>query len=194
MRSVLFVGVVLVGMLAVRADSLDVTLHEGDPIPEFEAPCVDGKTWKSSEQIGGGYTVIYFYPADLTGGCTKQACAFRDHFSELEECGVRVVGVSGDPVRNHELFAKSQALKFPLLSDEDGKIARSFGVPVRDGATITRDVDGVEYTLTRGITASRWTFLVGPDGKIVYKDTAVKPEEDCQNVLKIVRRLTASAE
>ena len=194
MRLLMAVGLCALPVMTVCADSLDVTLNEGDAIPAFEAPTLDGKVWKSADEIGKGYVVIYFYPADLTGGCTKQACAFRDHQDELEACGAQVIGISGDPVKNHELFVKTHSLKFQLLSDEDGRIAKSFGVPLRDGATITRDIDGVEQSLTRGVTASRWTFVVGPDGRVVYKDTAVKAEEDCQNVLKIVRRLTASAE
>ena len=92
----------------------------------------------------------------------------------LEEAGVEVVGVSGDSVDNHQLFARVNSLDFPLLSDEDGKISKAFGVPVREGAGITRMVDGVEKSLVRGVTASRWTFLINAEGRIVHKNTACR--------------------
>ena len=138
--------------------------------------------------------MVYFYPADFTNGCTRQACGFRDHRQELEEADVEVVGISGDSIRTHELFARVNSLKFDLLADEDGKVAQAFGVPVRDGDTITRMVEGVEQTLKRGVTASRWTFIIGKDGRIIRKNTMVDAEQDYRKVLETVRRLTADAE
>ena len=138
--------------------------------------------------------MVYFYPADFTNGCTRQACGFRDHRQELEEADVEVVGISGDSIRTHELFARVNSLKFDLLADEDGKVAQAFGVPVRDGDTITRMVEGVEQTLKRGVTASRWTFIIGKDGRILRKNTMVDAEQDYRKVLETVRRLTADAE
>ena len=176
------------------ADSLEVTLNEGDQLPAFEAKAVDGTVWRSEDHVGQRFIVVYFYPADLTGGCTRQACGFRDTMKELEEAGVEVVGVSGDSVENHQLFARVNSLNFSLLADEEGKISKVFGVPVRDGATITRMVDGVERSLRRGVTASRWTFLIDAEGRVVQKNTAVDAEQDCKNILKTVRQLTAQAE
>lgn len=176
------------------ADALEVSLAEGDVVPVFEAMATDGTIWKSEEHIGRRFVVVYFYPADLTGGCTRQACGFRDQRKELEEAGVEVVGVSGDSVDNHQLFARVNSLNFPLLSDADGKISKAFGVPVREGATILRIVDGVERSLVRGVTASRWTFLIDMEGRIVHKNTAVEAEQDSKNILETVRRLTATAE
>jgi len=176
------------------ADSLEVTLSEGDVVPVFEAVATDGAIWKSEDHVGRRFVVVYFYPADLTGGCTRQACGFRDQMNELNEAGVEVVGISGDSVDNHQLFAKVNSLNFPLLSDTEGKISKAFGVPVREGATILRNVDGVERSLVRGVTASRWTFLIDLEGRIVHKDTAVKAEQDSKNILETVRRLTATVE
>ncbi len=183
----------LVAGIAV-ADAPDVPLSEGDAAPVFEARTASGDIWRSEDHVGKHSVVLYFYPADLTNGCTKQACSFRDGMKELEEAGVEVIGISGDSPRNHELFTRVHGLNFSLLADEDGKIARSFGVPVREGATITRMVDGVEQTLTRGVTASRWTFIIGKDGKVIHRDTAVEAAEDCRNVLKIVRRQTVDSQ
>ncbi len=176
------------------ADALEVTLTEGDVVPVFEAVATDGTIWKSEDHVGTKFVVVYFYPADLTGGCTRQACGFRDQMKELKEAGVEVVGVSGDSVGSHQLFARVNSLNFPLLSDTDGKISKAFGVPLREGATIVRNVDGVERSLVRGVTASRWTFLIDSEGRIVHKDTAVKAEQDSKNILETVRRLTATVE
>lgn len=176
------------------ADALEVTLSEGDVVPMFEAWAADGMVWRSEDHIGKKFIVVYFYPADLTGGCTRQACGFRDRMKDLEKAGVEVVGVSGDSVDNHQLFARINSLNFSLLADEDGKISKAFGVPVREGATITQMVDGVERSLVRGVTASRWTFVIDTDGRIVHKNTAVDAEQDSRNILETVRRLTAQTE
>ncbi|MBC7966825.1 MAG: peroxiredoxin [Fuerstia sp.] len=176
------------------ADALEATLSEGDLVPKFEGRDADGMVWRSEDHVGRKFIVVYFYPADLTSGCTRQACGFRDHMKELKEAGVEVVGVSGDSADNHQLFARVNSLNFSLLSDEDGKISSAFGVPVREGATISRMVDGVERTLVRGVTASRWTFLIDADGRIVHKNTAVDAELDSKNILETVRQLTAQAE
>ena len=194
MRRVFLLGCLCLATRIARADSPEVTLKVGEAAPAFEARTATGEMWRSGEHVGKSCIVVYFYPADLTNGCTKQACGFRDGLKELDEAGVQIVGISGDSPKNHELFTRVHELNFPLLADEDGKIARTFGVPVREGDTITRMVDGVEQTLSRGITASRWTFIIGKDGRVVHKDTAVEAAEDCRNVLKIVRRLTADSE
>ncbi len=194
MRGVFLLGCLCLATRIAAADSPEVTLKVGEAAPEFEARTATGDMWRSDEHVGKSCIVVYFYPADLTNGCTTQACGFRDHLKELDEAGVQIVGISGDSPKNHELFTRVHELNFPLLADEDGKIARTFGVPVREGDTITRMVDGVEQTLSRGITASRWTFIIGKDGKVVHRDTAVEAAEDCRNVLKIVRRLTADSE
>lgn len=173
---------------------LDVCLNEGDAVPEFEAKTANGEVWKSTDHVGKKYVVVYFYPADLTNGCTQQACAYRDLKEALDAADIEVVGISGDSVENHALFTRMHSLNFTLLADQEGRIAKSFGVPVREGDTIMRMVDGVEHAFTRGVTASRWTFIIGKDGKIVKKSTAVEPQKDCQIVLETVRRLTADTE
>jgi peroxiredoxin Q/BCP len=149
-----------------------------------------GKAWKSSEVVGKKILVVYFYPADMTGGCTKQACGFRDDMKKLESKDVVVVGVSGDSVRNHQLFKKAENLNFPLLADEQGKVAGAFGVPFAKGEkSIEREIDGKTETLTRGGTASRWTFVVDRDGKIAMKNTQVKAAEDSKAILEKVEEL-----
>lgn len=161
----------------------------GDSAPAFTAKDDQGKGWKSTDYIGKKILVVYFYPADMTGGCTKQACGFRDDMKKLQGKNVEVVGVSGDSVRNHQLFKKEYDLNFTLLADEDGSVARKFGVPLRKGGSIERTVDGKKEKLTRGVTAARWTFVIDKDGKVVLKNTKVKAAEDSKAILKKVNEL-----
>lgn len=192
-----FVVSCLLLLILPRANAVDFpesSLSDGDLAPPFQAATVSGQVWRSEEYIGKKLIVVYFYPADFTSGCTRQACCYRDHKAELEAAGVEVVGVSGDSVATHELFTRANSLNFSLLADEDGRVARAFGVPVREGDTITRVVDGVEQTLRRGVTASRWTFIIGRDGRIVRRNTTVDADMDCRNVLETVRRMAAVTE
>lgn len=157
--------------------------------PKFEAPDDTGKIWKSSEHVGKKYVVVYFYPADMTGGCTKQACGFRDNLGELEKHDIEVVGVSGDSVRNHQLFKKVHKLNFTLLADTNGALAKKFGVPTGEGGSIERTIDGKSETLTRGVTSSRWTFLINKQGRIGWHDSEVNAAEDYKKVLSVVQEL-----
>src|SRR5690554_2026246 len=100
----------------------------------------------------------------MTGGCTAQACPFRDDRTKLTEMGAEVVGISGDNVEGLRVFKKAHNLNFPLLSVATGEIARAFGVPVGQGGTISREVDGQEVELVRNVSTARWTFIVSPDG------------------------------
>jgi thioredoxin-dependent peroxiredoxin len=167
----------------------DVVLNVGDPAPSFEAPDADGERWLSDDVVGQKILVVYFYPGAMTGGCTKQACAYRDDRTKLTELGAEVVGISGDKVENLQVFRKAHRLNFPLLSDENGEVARAFGVPLRDGGTVKQVVDGEEVTLERDITTARWTFVIGLDGRIVYKNTQVDAESDSQAVMSAIAEL-----
>jgi len=174
----------------VEADDAKVDLKVGEGAPEFQGTDDQGQTWKSSDHVGKNVLVVYFYPADLTGGCTKQACGFRDDMKSLTDKGVEVVGVSGDSVTNHQLFKQVHKLNFTLLADERGTIAKKFGVPVSKGGQFkTKDLDGNEVVLTRGITAQRWTFVIGKDGKIAYKNAKVNAPKDSKEILEVVEKL-----
>lgn len=190
MRSTLLIALLVAPRLCAGESS--VVLQTGDKVPEFQAVDDTGKVWKSSEHVGRNIIVVYFYPADMTRDCTRQACGFQKHLDEIQRAGVQVVGISGDNSRNHQLFKKMHSLKFPLLSDVDGKVANTFGVPTRSGGQITRLVDGQPEVLSRGVTAQRWTFVIGRDGTIIHRNTKVTASTDCESVLKVVRRLTAS--
>lgn len=176
-------------LLTTSADAQDVNLQPGDPAPEFEAMSDSGELWQSSDHVGESLLVVYFYPAAMTGGCTSQACSFRDNRTKLTELGAEVVGISGDEVKSLQLFKRMNNLNFPLLSDPNGEIAKSFGVTLRDGGTITRVVDGEEVELTRQVTTARWTFIIDRTGTIVYKDTEVNASGDGEAVLTAIEQL-----
>lgn len=164
-------------------------VNVGEAAPDFEATTDQDKAWKSSDHVGKKIIVVYFYPADLTGGCTKQACGFRDTMKQLKEKGVEVVGVSGDSASNHRLFKKVNSLNFTLLADEDGSVAKKFGVPLQPGGKITaKDDDGNKVELKRGVTAARWTFVIGKDGKVIFKNTKVDAPEDGKKVLEVIEK------
>lgn len=167
----------------------EVMLDIGDPAPEFEGTADSGEVWRSPDHVGQSFLVVYFYPAAMTGGCTAQACSFRDNRSRLQELGAEVVGVSGDRVENLRAFKRANQLNFPLLSDTEGQIAHAFGVPLSEGGHVTRTVDGEEMELTRDVTAARWTFIIDRDGRIAYKDTQVDPAGDGSAVIEALERL-----
>lgn len=170
------------------ADPVDLKI--GEAAPKFEALDDSGATWKSTDHVGKHIVVVYFYPADMTGGCTKQACGFRDDLGKLKEEGVEVVGVSGDTVGNHKLFKKAHSLNFALLADTEGKVASAFGVPFTPGEkTVTATIDGKEEKLVRSVTTQRWTFVIGKDGKIAAKNNKVAAAEDSKAILDMLAKL-----
>jgi peroxiredoxin Q/BCP len=179
----------LAAAVLVGADAPKAGLQKGDKAPEFTAMDDQGKEWKSSDHVGKKVVVVYFFPADCTGGCSVQARTFRDDMKKLKAKGIEVVGVSGDSVDNHKVFKKLEKLNFTLLADEDGALAKTFGVPLRKGGVFkTKDAEGNAVELKRGVTAARWTFVIGKDGTIIYKETKVNPARDSKNVLALVEK------
>jgi peroxiredoxin Q/BCP len=174
---------------AEASDEKPAALKVGDKAPKFHGQTDEDKPWKSEEHVGKKVLVVYFYPADMTGGCTKQACTYRDALKDLKRDDVEVVGVSGDSVENHQHFKQEYDLNFTLLADPDGKIAKAFGVKTGPGGVFDWTKDGEKVSLERGVTASRWTFVIDRDGKIAYKDEKVDPTKDAETVLKVVARL-----
>lgn len=171
--------------LAATAGELSV----GDQAPDFKAVDQDGKPWSLKDHLGGKQIVVYFYPAAMTGGCTKQACSYRDHLKTTEDPAFQIVGISGDTPENLKYFQQAESLNFTLLSDPDGTVAKAFGVSVTEGKKkITRTVNGKEVELTRSVTAQRWTFIIDPSGKIVYRDDQVKATQDLENVLAFLKK------
>ena len=149
----------------------ELKLQEGDKAPEFSA-AANGGSKVSLADFKGKNVVLYFYPKDDTPGCTKEACAFRDHFGALQRKGAVVLGVSVDSAKSHDKFAKKFKLPFTLVSDEDKKIVQAYGVWGE------KSFMGRTYLGTH-----RVTFLIGPDGRIKKIWPKVKPEEHAEEVL-----------
>jgi len=145
-----------------RGESLKV----GDPAPVVSAVTDSGTTLNLGDVYKDNeYTVVFFYPKALTGGCTKQGCSLRDVNAELAKKGVAIIGVSTDTVEKQKEFKDTNNFPFPLLADTDKKVVKAFGQP------------GV-------MMASRECYVI-KDGKIVYKDTGVT-EKQGENVLAFI--------
>lgn len=190
--SVLVRAAIVVATLSVgQAWSADpVDLKVGDAAPSFQAKDDTGAEWKSADHVGKKIIVVYFYPADFTGGCTKQACGFRDDMAKLSSKDVEVVGVSGDSVKTHQMFKKAHELNFALLADGEGKVAQKFGVPFTLGEkTAKGTVDGKEESFVRTATINRWTFVIDKSGKIASKNTTVKAADDSKAILELIEKL-----
>ena len=125
----------------------------------------------------------------MTGGCTAQACAFRDDQAEFAKLNTKVVG---DSVQNPAYFKQTHHLNFPLPADPDAVIAEAFGVPTRAGGEITRTVDDQQVKLIRGVTEARWTFIIDKNGTIIYKDTDVKAADESKKVLQFLNSHAAA--
>jgi thioredoxin-dependent peroxiredoxin len=131
-----------------QADPLKV----GDAAPVVSATTDSGTTINLADVYkNNDYTLVWFYPRALTGGCTKQGCSLRDASSELKKKGVAVVGVSNDPIEKQKQFKEVNNFPFPLLADTDRKVINAFG-QVGNGA------------------ASREAYLINRQGKVVYRD------------------------
>ena len=146
-------------------------LKEGDKAPAFTAKDQDGNKVKLSD-YKGKKVVLYFYPRDMTPGCTKQACSLRDGFSELNKNNVVVLGVSTDDEKSHQKFIAKHELPFTLVADTDNSVSDKYGVWVE------KNMYGKKYM---GI--KRTTFLINEDGKINTIMKKVKVAEHADEVL-----------
>jgi peroxiredoxin Q/BCP len=165
-------------------------LSPGDKVPNFTTLDQNKQEWTLNKELKkADYLVVYFYPAAFTGGCTKQACSYRDQKGEFEAVGAQVVGVSGDKPETLELFALEHSLNFTLLADESGKIAEIFDVPYGEGGSINREIEGKSLDLERGSTIQRWTFVIDKKGKLIYKDSEVDAANDSGKVMKYLSSL-----
>lgn len=173
--------------MTISASQAQSALKIGSEVAAFAANDDAGEIWNAGDYLGKKNIVVYFYPAAMTGGCTAQACAYRDFSTQLSEEDAIVVGVSGDSVKGLELFKQAHNLNFPLLSDPNGSLASLFGVPTRDGGSLEREFEGNMHTLSRGLTTSRWTFIIGKDGKVIYKNDEVNAKEDTATVLAVLK-------
>lgn len=123
-------------------------LKVDQPAPDFETVLDDGSPFRLSDLRGDKNVVLYFYPADFTGGCTAQACSFRDNYDAVKAFDAVIVGVSGDSSESHRSFREKHSLGFPLIADEDRRIADLYEVKsslpmLRPRVTYVIDKQGV---------------------------------------------------
>lgn len=134
----------------------------GELLPDFKLPASNGEEVALSD-FRGKKVVLYFYPRDMTPGCTTEACDFKDYFYRLADLGTVILGVSTDPIDSHEKFINMYELPFILLSDEDHQVSETFGV------WHLKNNFGHEYM---GIVRS--TFLIDEEGKLINEWRDVK--------------------
>jgi peroxiredoxin Q/BCP len=143
-------------------------VREGDLVPDFELPDQTGTKRSLTELLAAGPVVLFFYPAAMTPGCTREACHFRDIGADFAEAGVQRVGISRDSVERQKQFSDKHTFDYPLLSDADGQVAGIFGV-ARGGL------------LAKLGPVKRWTFAIGADRrvvKIVHSETNMNVHAD----------------
>lgn len=145
----------------------------GTAAPAISLPDQDGKT-RSLADFRGRWVALYFYPKNNTPGCTQEAQAFRDRWPDFQKQGIAVIGVSADSVASHKDFARTHKLPFVLLADEKLQLGRAFGV--------ARGIGPVAFT-------SRETFLIDPEGTVVYHYPSVNTAKHAAQVLEDVARL-----
>jgi len=149
-------------------------INEGDKAPAITVATTDGSSVNLASP--GGPLVLYFYPKDDTSGCTREAQDFTALAGEFSKAGVKVVGVSRDPVKSHEKFIGKYDLKVPLVSDEDGRISDAFGTWVQ------KSMYGRKY-----MGMERATYLIGADGRVLRAWRKVKVPGHAEQVLEAAR-------
>jgi peroxiredoxin len=167
-------------------------LKEGDAVTPFKAPAsLAGKTFDFSLQdaLKKGPVVVYFYPSAYTGGCNIQAHTFAVNTDKFAAAGATVIGVSLDSIDRLNAFSMDPeycAGKFPVASDADGKIAKSFDLKVAEGKVGQTDTRGQE--IGHGF-AERTTFVIRPDGRIANTIGGMAPAANVEAALAAVQKL-----
>jgi peroxiredoxin Q/BCP len=153
------------------------TAKIGSKIKDFSLPSSGGGTW-SLKAAAGRKLVIYFYPKDMTSGCTRESQDFRDLHSAFRKTGVDIVGVSRDSVKSHDKFTEKEKLPFPLLSDEDERLCKLFDV-IHEKSLYGRKYLGIE----------RSTFLLDGTGILRREWRKVKVPGHAEEVLEAAKSL-----
>jgi peroxiredoxin Q/BCP len=152
---------------------------EGQPAPDFELPDAQGHPIKLSSLIRKGNLVVYFYPKDMTPGCTTEACDFRDNLGRVKAAGAQVVGISTDSSQSHDKFTAKYELNFPLLADPDKRISNAYSV-YKKKSLYGREFMGIERT----------TFVVDRKGIIRKVFPKVKVAGHADAVIDALKELS----
>lgn len=150
-----------------------ITLKKGDKAPSFSGIIEDESTISLSD-FAGKKLILYFYPKDMTPGCTVQSCNLRDNYNMLLKKGYAILGVSADSVARHQKFIDKHDLPFSLLSDEDHTVLNAFGVwgPKK---FMGKEYDGINRT----------TFVIGENGIIEEVIAKVKTKGHTEQILGV---------
>ena len=149
-------------------------MKRGDRVTEFTLPDQNGAERSLSSLLADGPIVLFFYPAAMTPGCTKEACHFRDLAQEFADVGAGRVGISTDPVEKQAKFADSQRFDYPLLSDVDGRVAEMFGVK--------------RGLLGKFLPVKRTTFVIGRDATVLEViSSEVNMDTHADKALEVLR-------
>lgn len=150
-------------------------IQVGDKAPDFTLPAQTGEPVRLSDRLGERVVVLYFYPKDETRGCTTEACAFRDSHEVFTEAGAEVIGVSSDSADRHAAFADHHKLPFTLLSDEGGRVRKSYGVPA-----------------TLGLLPGRVTYVIDRTGTVRHVfNSMTNIGRHVNDALDVVQKLQA---
>lgn len=148
-----------------------MALKVGDKLPNFKAKDTNGNLFDSQDYIGKQALVIYFYPKDETKVCTAQACSFRDNYEEFKDLGAEIIGISADSVQSHIKFKSKFNLPFILLSDNDKKLRKLFGVEN-------------DFLIIPG----RQTFVVDKNGFIIMVFNSMSGTIHIEKALKVLKK------
>ena len=177
LRRILVTAIVAV-TASVCAQTPAASPAEGTAAPAFKLQDQKGE-WHTLEQYKGKWVVLYFYPKDNTPGCTTQACELRDNIFAFRKVDAVILGVSADDVDSHKKFADDHSLPFDILADPKKEAIKAYGV-------LWSPAPGIEL-------ASRQTFLIGPDGKIVKHWDKVDPKGHSDMVLAEIKAHSPAA-
>ena len=150
-------------------------IRAGDKAPDFTLPSQSGEQVRLYDRLGERVVVLYFYPKDNTPGCTAEACAFRDSHEVFTDAGAEVIGVSSDSVAKHTAFADQHELPFTLLSDQGGRVRKSYGVPA-----------------VVGLIPGRVTYVIDRQGTVRHVfNSMTNIGRHVSDALEVVRQLQA---
>ncbi|GBF50956.1 peroxiredoxin [Leptospira ryugenii] len=150
----------------------------GKKAPTFTAKNAQGESVKLADLVGKEGLVLYFYPRDMTPGCTTEACDFRDNFQRLKKLGYNVIGISKDTTKSHQKFIEKEGLNFDLISDETGEICEKYGV-WREKTFMGKKAMGIV----------RSTFLLDSSLKIKKIYDSVKVKGHVEEIIKDIQEL-----
>jgi peroxiredoxin Q/BCP len=177
--SFMLAGAVALGF-ALHAPTASATLKPGDAAPDFTAQAsLGGKTftYTLADALKKGPVVLYFYPAAFTKGCTIEAHEFAEAVDQYKKYGATVIGVSHDNIATLTKFSVSECRsKFPVAADPDAKVIRAYDARMPLASTM----------------ADRVSYVIAPDGKIIYEYTSLSPEKHVANTLEALKQWTAT--